>query len=131
MRLKDKVVIVTGGGRGMGRAYSTKLASEGAKVVVNYLSNETAAKAVASEYGIEAEELLARRSKWREARQVMIELGCTLGARTRSLKEVAKELGGVGVSALTHSRKRLAEKSKKDAKLRKKIKRIQQKLRSP
>jgi NAD(P)-dependent dehydrogenase (short-subunit alcohol dehydrogenase family) len=34
MRLADKVVIVTGGGRGIGRAYSLGLAAEGARVVV-------------------------------------------------------------------------------------------------
>ncbi|NDV78157.1 SDR family NAD(P)-dependent oxidoreductase [Dysgonomonas sp. 511] len=36
MRLKGKVAIVTGGARDLGRAVSVKLASEGAKVVVNY-----------------------------------------------------------------------------------------------
>ena len=34
MRLKDKVVIVTGGARGIGRAYGLAVAAEGAKVVV-------------------------------------------------------------------------------------------------
>ncbi len=34
MRLRDKVVIVTGGARGIGRAYGLGVASEGAKVVV-------------------------------------------------------------------------------------------------
>jgi NAD(P)-dependent dehydrogenase (short-subunit alcohol dehydrogenase family) len=33
--VKDRVVIVTGGGRGLGRAYATYLANEGARVVVN------------------------------------------------------------------------------------------------
>jgi NAD(P)-dependent dehydrogenase (short-subunit alcohol dehydrogenase family) len=34
MRLKDKVIIVTGGGLGIGRAYSLGVAAEGARVVV-------------------------------------------------------------------------------------------------
>lgn len=43
MRLKDRVAIVTGGGRDIGKSISLKLASEGAKVVVNYYNNETEA----------------------------------------------------------------------------------------
>lgn len=36
MKLKGKVAVVTGGARDLGRAISVKLASEGAKVVINY-----------------------------------------------------------------------------------------------
>ncbi len=43
MRLKDKVAVVTGGSRGIGRAIALKLAAEGASVVVNYSSNQDAA----------------------------------------------------------------------------------------
>lgn len=43
-RLENKVAIVTGGARDLGRAVSVKLASEGAKVVVNYFDNEDDAK---------------------------------------------------------------------------------------
>jgi 3-oxoacyl-[acyl-carrier protein] reductase len=39
-KLKDKVAIVTGGSRDIGRAVSVKLAAEGAKVVVNYCNNQ-------------------------------------------------------------------------------------------
>lgn len=48
MRLKDKVIIVTGGGLGIGRAYSKGLAKEGAKIVVADIQVE-AAKQVADE----------------------------------------------------------------------------------
>lgn len=40
MKLKNKVAIVTGGARDIGRAVSLKLAKEGAKVVVNYFEQE-------------------------------------------------------------------------------------------
>ncbi len=40
MRLKDKVAVVTGGARDLGRAISVKLAEEGAKVVLNYFDNK-------------------------------------------------------------------------------------------
>ena len=34
-RFKDRVAVITGGGRGLGRAYALLLASRGCKVVVN------------------------------------------------------------------------------------------------
>lgn len=47
-KLEGKVAIVTGGARDIGRAVSLKLASEGAKVVVNYFDNEEDAKTTQS-----------------------------------------------------------------------------------
>ena len=47
--LEDKVAIVTGASRGIGRAIAVALASEGAKVVVNYASSASAAEAVVAE----------------------------------------------------------------------------------
>jgi len=49
MRLKDKIAIVTGGGRGMGAAYCVAMAREGAKVIVNYVGNAKAAEAVVNQ----------------------------------------------------------------------------------
>lgn len=44
MKLKDKVAVVTGAGRGIGRTICMKLASEGAKIVVADIDEGTAAK---------------------------------------------------------------------------------------
>ncbi len=46
MKLKDKIALVTGSSRGIGKAVALAYAKEGAKVVVNYTSNEKAAKEV-------------------------------------------------------------------------------------
>ncbi len=48
-RLEGKVAIVTGSSRGIGKGIVTKLAQEGAKVVVNYSSSPDQAKAVVDE----------------------------------------------------------------------------------
>ena len=46
MKLKDKVVIITGGSQGLGKAFATRLHKEGAKIVIaditdpSYLINE-------------------------------------------------------------------------------------------
>lgn len=44
MRLENKVALVTGGGRDIGRSVSERLAREGARVVVNYRNDEASAK---------------------------------------------------------------------------------------
>jgi 3-oxoacyl-[acyl-carrier protein] reductase len=49
MRFEDKVAIVTGASRGIGRAIALELGAGGASVVVNYNQSEPAAAEVASE----------------------------------------------------------------------------------
>jgi 3-oxoacyl-[acyl-carrier protein] reductase len=49
MRFKDKVAVVTGGGRDIGRSISKRLAAEGAKVVINYRTDASAAEATRNE----------------------------------------------------------------------------------
>src|ERR1700712_2660001 len=46
---RDQVALVTGGGRGIGRAIARRLAREGASVCVNYLSRADAAESLAAD----------------------------------------------------------------------------------
>jgi 3-oxoacyl-[acyl-carrier protein] reductase len=49
--LSGKVALVTGASRGIGKAIALKLASDGAKVVINFSGNQAAADAVVEEIG--------------------------------------------------------------------------------
>jgi 3-oxoacyl-[acyl-carrier protein] reductase len=60
-RLEGRVAIVTGGGHGIGKAYASRLASEGAKIVIAEI-DEKAARAVAEELNAAGHEALAIRT---------------------------------------------------------------------
>lgn len=46
MKFKNKIVLITGSSRGIGKATALAFAEEGAKIVVNYVKDEKAAQAV-------------------------------------------------------------------------------------
>lgn len=68
--LQDKVAIVTGASRGIGRATALALAGEGAKVVINYANSSGAADAVVAEIIGNGGEALALQANVAEADQV-------------------------------------------------------------
>lgn len=49
MKFKDKVVLITGSSRGIGRATAIEFAKEGANVIINYIKNEESAESVVTE----------------------------------------------------------------------------------
>lgn len=84
--LTGKVALVTGGSRGIGRAAALALAQQGAQVVINYVSNEGAAREV-------AEQIQAAGGK---AEIVQFDVGSSEAAE-KAVAEVAKRLGRLDV----------------------------------
>ncbi|CDM66099.1 SDR family NAD(P)-dependent oxidoreductase [Pyrinomonas methylaliphatogenes] len=60
--LRDKVAIITGGSRGIGRATAQRMAEAGAHVVINFVGNEEAAKQTVEECRAFGREALAVRA---------------------------------------------------------------------
>lgn len=80
--MENKVALVTGASRGIGRACAIKLGAEGYKVVVNYNSNDEAANEVVSlikEAGGEAAAIKADVSKADDAKMLIRETVNTYG----------------------------------------------------
>jgi 3-oxoacyl-[acyl-carrier protein] reductase len=92
MKLKDKVAIVTGGGRDIGKSVSLQLAAEGAKVAVNYRSDDAAAKATVAEIeaaGGTAILVQADVTKPEDVRKLVDETVAAFGQRVDVLVNVA------------------------------------------
>lgn len=92
MRLKNKVAIVTGGSRDIGRAVSCQLALEGAKVVINYLGNQDNAEEtlrLIKENGGDAVIVKADVTKSAEVKQLIEQTRVAFGEEIHILVNVA------------------------------------------
>jgi 3-oxoacyl-[acyl-carrier protein] reductase len=69
-RLRDRVAIITGASRGIGRAVALALAAEGAKVVINYARSSEAAEEVVGEITKAGGEAYAIQADVSQAEQV-------------------------------------------------------------
>jgi 3-oxoacyl-[acyl-carrier protein] reductase len=78
--LTDRVAVVTGSSRGIGRAIALKLASLGAKVVVNYYASEDAAQEVVEEVESGGGEAIAVQADVKDAEQAKDLIGAALEA---------------------------------------------------
>jgi NAD(P)-dependent dehydrogenase (short-subunit alcohol dehydrogenase family) len=85
MRLADKVALVTGAQQGIGQAIALAMGREGAHVIVNYLDDQAAAKAIVAQ--------IERGG----ARAVAVSGSVARAADIRQMVEAGRALGGISV----------------------------------
>ena len=84
--LKDKVAIVTGASRGLGRAIATELATHGASVAINYYTSKEPAEELAAEL------------KKKGCEVIVVQAGVAHPDEcTRLIEETVKAFGGLDV----------------------------------
>ncbi|WP_128544195.1 SDR family NAD(P)-dependent oxidoreductase [Larkinella soli] len=96
--LSDKIALVTGGSRGIGRAIALRLAAEGADILIHYARNRAAAESV-------REEIETRGSR---AALLQSDLGSLAGVR-ELVRQLPEQLGGRGLDILVNNAGVLAQ----------------------
>jgi len=74
VKIKNKVALITGSSRGIGKAIALRLAKEGANIAINYLKNREKAEKVAMEarkYGVEAKIYQADVSNYQQVEEMV------------------------------------------------------------
>ncbi|MEO0546178.1 MAG: glucose 1-dehydrogenase [Pseudomonadota bacterium] len=102
MNLDGKVAIVTGGGRDIGRACALRLASEGAKVAINYHSSSEGAESAVSEIVAAGGSAFAMQGDMTDAQHVQ-----------NLVEKTVSEFGG-GLDVLVHVTGGLVARKKLD-----------------
>lgn len=90
MKLKNKVIIVTGGVRDIGRAVSLELAAQGAKLAVNYFGSEDQAETLRQQFAADG------------TQAIVIKGDMTKGADVESLVAQTVEAYGQQVDGLVN-----------------------------
>ncbi len=88
--------------------------------LVKEIQQELIIDTVCNVFKVEEAEVIRRRSEFREARMVYIDLCCKYRLLYKSLKEIGKELGDLTVGGMSQTRKRLKAKLQKSSSLRSK-----------
>ncbi len=88
--------------------------------LVKEIRQELILATVCNIFKVEKSEVLRRRSIFREARMVYIDLCCKYRLFHKSLREIGKELGDLTVGGMSQTRKRLNEKMRKSNSLKNK-----------
>lgn len=89
MNIAEQVVVVTGGGRGLGRNIVEAFAGQGARVIVNYLSSRKAAEELAAQFGPD--------------RAVALAADVTDPAQVAAMLATARECFGAPVTTVVNS----------------------------
>jgi len=95
MPFKDKIAIVTGGGRDIGREISLKLAAAGAKVCINYANDEASAQATLAQITAAGGSAIVHRADVTDARAVEGLVAATQAAFGQRIDLLVNVAGGM------------------------------------
>jgi REP element-mobilizing transposase RayT len=92
------------------------------------ITMEKISSTVAREFRVSEEDLYRKRSSFREARSIFIELCRLYLSRDMKLAELGQDLGNISVVAFSQNRKRTEERLEKNSQLREKFQKIKSSL---
>lgn len=95
MNLENKVIVVTGGVRDIGRAISLKLAAEGAKLGINYYGSEDQAQSLKAELSAAGHEAVILKGDMTNAKEVAELVAQTTAAFGSKVDGLVNVVGGL------------------------------------